>query len=105
MEQAYRYRGFDVIVNATKEGSASGHRDVEVGQDVYIAGVTLRTSFIAGEWSADFRVEPAPGRMPADLREVLAAGFAAATKIIDEVIDAIGDVPAGKPFDLMPQVS
>lgn len=105
MEQAYSYRGFDVIVNATKEGSASGHSDTDVAKCAYVAGVTLKTSLIAGEWSTDFRVEPAPGRSPGDLREVLAAGFSAATKVIDDVIGVMGDVLAGRPFDVTPQVS
>lgn len=105
MEQAYSYRGFDVIVNATKEGSAFGHSDTETGKCAYVAGVTLKTSLIAGEWSTDFRVEPALGRLPTDLREVLAAGFVAATKVIDDVICVMGDVLAGRPSDVIPQVS
>ncbi|EEF24995.1 conserved hypothetical protein [Ricinus communis] len=103
MEQKYRYRGFDIAVDAQRETDVSDCARDEIKQCAYIASVRLSTSLIAGEWSTDFRVEPMPGRSPADLREVLAAGFAAATKVVDDVMRVMGDVLAGRQSEGAPQ--
>jgi hypothetical protein len=104
MEQTYSYRGFDVVVNAQREDDASGNASDETQRCVYVTGVTLKTDLIAGEWSTGFRVEPLAGRSSADLREVLSAGFAAATKVVDDVIGVMGWMLAARHNESVAQV-
>jgi hypothetical protein len=91
MEQTYRYRGFDIVVNALRATDAATHAGDATAQRRYMAAVMLKTRLISGEWSTAFRVGAAPGRSSTDLREVLATGFAAATQVVDDVVSVMGD--------------
>ncbi|MCC8395956.1 hypothetical protein LJ656_25555 [Paraburkholderia sp. MMS20-SJTR3] len=89
MEKTYRYRGFDIVVNALRLGDDVGRCDTTA--PAYMAGVKLSAQLPSGEWSTAFRAGPVPGRISADLREVFVAGFAAATRVIDDVVGVMGD--------------
>ncbi|MEX3635894.1 hypothetical protein [Paraburkholderia sp. BR14320] len=91
MEQTYRYRGFDIVVNALHATHTCSHVGGVTARRAYVANVTLKTRLIGGEWSTAFRVGPLPGRSATDLWEVLAAGFAAATRVVDDVVSVMGD--------------
>ncbi|MGF6372548.1 hypothetical protein OKW40_005364 [Paraburkholderia sp. RAU6.4a] len=91
MEQTYRYRGFDIVVNALRATDMSTRVGSATARRAYVASVTLKTRLIGGEWSTAFRVASVPGRSSTDLREVLAAGFAAAIRVVDDVVSVMGD--------------
>ncbi|EEA04400.1 hypothetical protein BH160DRAFT_0302 [Burkholderia sp. H160] len=91
MEQTYRYRGFDIVVNALRATDTTTHAGDATAQRAYMAGVTLKTRLIGDEWSTAFRVGPVAVRSSTDLREVLAAGFAAGTQVVDDVLSVMGD--------------
>ncbi|NML35132.1 hypothetical protein [Paraburkholderia antibiotica] len=90
MEKTYRYRGFDIVVNSLRATVAVARRDDASSQYAYMAGVTLKARLSGGEWSTAFRIGPISGRLSADLREVLAAGFAAGTQVVDDVMSVMG---------------
>ncbi|MEX3786332.1 hypothetical protein [Paraburkholderia sp. BR14374] len=96
MEQTYRYRGFDIMVNALHATHTCSPVGSVTARPAYVANVTLKTRLIGGEWSTAFRVGPLAGRSATDLREVLAAGFAAATRVVDDVVSVMGDGLARK---------
>ncbi|MEX3894017.1 hypothetical protein FSB08_11360 [Paraburkholderia sp. JPY432] len=96
MEQTYRYRGFDITVNALHATHTCSPVGGVTARRAYVANVTLKTRLIGGEWSTAFRVGPPAGRSATDLREVLAAGFAAATRVVDDVVSVMGDGLARK---------
>jgi hypothetical protein len=91
MEQRYRYRSFDIVVNALRTTDTATHAGDATAQRHYVAAVTSKTRLIGGEWSTAFRVGPMPGRSSTDLREVLAAGIAAATQVVDDVVSVMGE--------------
>jgi hypothetical protein len=91
MEQTYRYRGFDIVVNALRATDTATRVGDATAQRAYMASVTLKTRLMGGEWSTAFRVGPVRDRASSDQREVLAAGFAAATQIVDDVVSVMGD--------------
>jgi hypothetical protein len=91
MEQTYRYRGFDIVVNALCAVDTASQVGDATAQRRYIAAVTLKTRLIGGEWSTAFRVGPVSARSSTDPREVLADGFAAATEVVDDVVNVMGD--------------
>jgi hypothetical protein len=96
MQRTYSYRGFDIVVDVRCDGHGLVHPDDEAAQHAYAVSVTLKADLPGGEWSTDFRVGPMPGSLPADLRDVLASGFAAASKVVDEVVGVMGNVAVHK---------
>jgi hypothetical protein len=91
MEQTYRYRGFDIVVNALRAADTAPQVGDATAQRRYIAAVTLKTRLIGGEWSTAFRVGPVRAHSSTDPREVLADGFAAATEVVDDVVKVMGE--------------
>lgn len=91
MEQIYQYRGFDIVVNALRVTDAVTHGGAATAQRAYMAAVTLKTRLVGGVWSTAFRVEPGPDRSSTDLPQVLAAGFVAATHVVDDVVSVMGE--------------
>ena len=91
MEQTYRYRGFDIVVNALRVTDAVTYEGAATAQRVYMAAVTLKTRLVGGGWSTAFRVGTGPDRSSTDLPQVLAAGFVAATQVVDDVVSVMGD--------------
>ncbi|RZF28402.1 hypothetical protein EVC45_17645 [Paraburkholderia sp. UYCP14C] len=96
MEQTYRYRGFEIVVNALRAADTSTLVGDATARRAYVASVTLKTRLIGGEWSTAFRVCSLPSRASTDLREVLAGGFSAATRVVDDVMSVMGDGVARK---------
>ncbi|MBB5422304.1 hypothetical protein HDG40_000445 [Paraburkholderia sp. JPY158] len=96
MEQTYRYREFDIVVSALHATDTCSPVGGVTARRAYVANVMLKTRLNGGEWSTAFRVGPLPGRSATDLREVLAAGFAAATRVVDDVVNMMGDGVARK---------
>ncbi|APA89293.1 hypothetical protein BJG93_24700 [Paraburkholderia sprentiae WSM5005] len=96
MKQIYRYRGFDIVVNALRGTDSVAHVSDPTARRAYAASVTLKTRLIGGEWSTAFRVGPVPVGSSTDLSEVLAAGFAAATRVVDDVVSVMGEGVARK---------
>jgi hypothetical protein len=82
--------------NALRASDQAAHANDATARRAYMAAVTLKTRLLGGEWSTAFRVGPPPGRASTDLREVLATGFTAATRVVDDVVSVMGDRIAHK---------
>lgn len=90
MEQTYRYRGFDIVVNALRVADTTTQVGDATARRTYMACVTLKTKLNDDEWSTAFRMGPVSGRSSADMTEVLAAGLTAATRVVDAVVSVMG---------------